>query len=917
MADLQKTIEIIFDATDKTNGAVSSVSSGLSSFESHVGNVTGPIADLTTSVLKYEAVVAGLAAAYAAFTIKQAADFESSQISLAKVLTGSPESITESMKLASAEAVRLSEQYGISSSTILEGMAQFKQSGFTALEAAELQKSAMDLVIAGGVNAATATNLLTRSLIGFGASADEATRFTEALNNVSNKYNTNLELLALGMSKLSPIANLMGFSFEEAAGLLTPIIEVFGSGREAATALKTGLLKLIDDTKPVKDALASLGVSQFELNGEMRLGKDIFFDVATAFETLNERQKINFTQQLVGIEQAGRMATVFSNLGKVNEITAVAMERTGSVTKEVTLRLASSEIQAKRTVQAFNNMSTEIGTNLLPGFNDVNDGLRTLLISFREIVADGGLDPLFDSINSQGVELKDFLISVAEALPEAFAQLDFSAMLASFDNLKQAIGGLFGDLDLTKPDDLAKALQGVLDFLALMTNATSGVVRGFEPFIEAITSILTKLSEFDPDNQEFIGFLSGSITAIDAILPLLGFVVAALSALGAAFSAMASVKFAEFLGVIASRLALLNPPFAIAVGVLGALTVAFIDVVSEQKKFDEASKKSGDAIFKMAENIRLLSKATGDNSITFDNYHQKLAEFGETTAEAAERARQFGLNIDETKTNFTDVNEVMSLSDQITGSWITTLRSSEGPLVDSVNNILNLGHASGLTTEQIEASLSSYDVWLDGVRQGSRDLTELEIHQKAVNAVNEEAKVVIDEVAESIGELTEHEKVAIENTQEMEIVLENLASNEKIAAMEFTANIRVAELEADAKKVEAIMGSVTAVFENTADVIEALVLGFDAAFTDEDRDFFKDQIEKRLQLERDLADQLIEFQKAQVVLMKAQAKALGDGVDIKISSEGLEPEIQAFMFKILDNIRTTVAADKAAFLLGI
>lgn len=46
------------------------------------------------------------------------------------------------------------------------------------------------------------------------------------------------------------------------------MIESFGSGAEAAEAFKTGVLKLIDDSVPVKiNALRSIGVAQTDLNG--------------------------------------------------------------------------------------------------------------------------------------------------------------------------------------------------------------------------------------------------------------------------------------------------------------------------------------------------------------------------------------------------------------------------------------------------------------------------------------------------------------------------------------------------------------------------------------------------------------------------------------------------------------------------
>jgi TP901 family phage tail tape measure protein len=52
---------------------------------------------------------------------------------------------------------------------------------------------------------------------------------------VSNKYATDVKQLGLGMSKLAPIAKTMGLSFEETAGILTPVIEVFGRERNPPT----------------------------------------------------------------------------------------------------------------------------------------------------------------------------------------------------------------------------------------------------------------------------------------------------------------------------------------------------------------------------------------------------------------------------------------------------------------------------------------------------------------------------------------------------------------------------------------------------------------------------------------------------------------------------------------------------------
>ncbi len=317
-------------------------------------------------------IIAAAAAAAAFFSIKifgEAIRFETALISLQKVMND-----TEGdAKQFTAQIDELAKTYGKSSAEILEGVAIFKQAGFEISESFLLQEAAVKLAIASELEVAEAADLVKRSLKGFKAPASEVIRLTDILNEISNNYATNLKELAIGMADISPIAKKMGFSFEETAGLLTPIIEVFGSGSEAAQALKTGLLKLIDDAVPVTNALAAMGIKQHDLNGAMRSGRDIYFDVAKRFETLDENLKLVQTAQILGIRQAGKMVEVYDGLALSTEITNVALKSQGSINKEVAIGLASTATKGQRAAQSFNILAKTIGDILLPVWNKILD----------------------------------------------------------------------------------------------------------------------------------------------------------------------------------------------------------------------------------------------------------------------------------------------------------------------------------------------------------------------------------------------------------------------------------------------------------------------------------------------------------------------------------------------------------------
>lgn len=501
MASLEKTVAIIFKGDDRITKTLKNIKGGMGNLDNVIQNVAGPLATLGDGILKADAALGAMAVGSLAYAYAKSMSFESAVVELEKVVGNIP----SALDAAKVAAFELSEQYGESSSDILLSTANFKQAGFEITDSLTLTKNALDLVIAGDMEAATASEVLIAALKGFKAPASEAGRLIDILNEVSNNYATNVEQLAIGMSKLSPIANKMGFSFEETAGVLTPVIEIFRSGDEASVALKTGLLKLIDDSKPVREALKSIGVSQQDANGNLRSGKDILFDVSKAFQTLSQDKKLFLTQQLVGINQAGRMVEVFDSLTKTTEITSVALRAAGSASKEVEARLASSEVQVKRFKAAFENLAITVGDQFKESANKVIAGGTQIENTLKGMVTEGTFEPLFSALNEFGDRLGDFLEGVAEAMPEAFEKVDWDGLIDSLGSLGKEISGFFGALDLTDPDDLARAIQGVVDTIESMITVTEGMLEYFKPMWDAIKESISQFNEMEDKSKSSFG----------------------------------------------------------------------------------------------------------------------------------------------------------------------------------------------------------------------------------------------------------------------------------------------------------------------------------------------------------------------------------------------------------------------------
>lgn len=548
MASIKETIDVILQATDnatpiiaKVYGAAQllggQVSGALSRGEYSAGLLSGALDGLankfgsfntvvepfSNSILKLGGSASAAASALAAFSLNAAKDYENSLLGLKKV---SDESSATVDKYAD-DIKNLAVQYGLATNGMIDGATNFVAAGYSLDQSFKLLNTNTKLMIAGDLDAGKASEYLISILKGFQVPLDDAgsasERLADILNEVSNKYATNVDQLATGMAKLSPIAKQMGFSFEETTGLLTPVIEVFRSGEEAADALKVGLLKLTDNAKPVTEALSSLGISQYKLNGDLKSGKEVLAEVVAAFQHLDESQKTFITSQIVGVEQAAKMVKVFDGLKYSAEVTAVAMNSQGSAAKEVEVRLQSLETATNRAQDQFIALAVDLGTKFKPQAAAVVNSVADMTQAFDEATKGGSFDKVFDALKEQLSSVETYIKAVAKNIPEALSKIDWQPLIQGISNLSAGFGDLFKELageDLTTVEGLTKALQTLSNTVASAISYIGGMAEGMAPVLGHFRGILGVVDNMSPSFTKAAGSVVGFTESFQYILEI-------------------------------------------------------------------------------------------------------------------------------------------------------------------------------------------------------------------------------------------------------------------------------------------------------------------------------------------------------------------------------------------------------------
>lgn len=918
MADLQQVLQIVFQGVDETTDTVKRVSENLDQLSLSVTEIADPFADLANLVLKIDSVLAAMAVTLGGVAVKEAAKFESSLLDLQKQLEDGEGQATE----YAAELEKLALKYGVNANELVSSAADFKAAGFTIETSIQLVKQSLDLLIAGGVSAETATNILKNSLAGFqvpaNQTAESAQRIADVLNKVADISQGSFSDLAQGFSDLAPIAKLTGLSFEEAAAALSVVIDKGYAGSEAANALKSTFLSLIDPTKEAREAMAALGV-QFNGAG-IPIGniKEILTTLIPRWDQLSDSQKLNTASIIAGKEQAGKFIALLDDWQLAMERTKVANQQAGgSIEKEVTLRLQSADAQFKSLAEAVRQFSEALGKEFLGSTKGVAGGLSELAQSFKTIIEGGALDPLLNLVTNQGEQLGALLRDIARNLPAAFQQVDFSGLVDAFgglgDELKRFFAALFGEIDLTTVEGLASALQSVIDTVESLVRTTQGIVRAFEPFAAAIRETVQNFNQLDESSKVDFGEVIGSMKAV---IDYGTIVAGTLLAIGKAGLDMATVIDAAF-GVV-------------KVGI-NALQVAF-DVMTAAIVAPFAG---------IAKALLLVSDAAGTTNSEFAGQLQDIVTYFDAVVENADR----------------NSRELQSGWNQAIGQSSEELQNLKIQLQESENGLKNFGKAAADSGDSARQSVKDYDgilAKLNEIKSGAGDasvsLAELKnISEKklivsgdfsfndepikqlkktwdengnpvfsAIDNASIKATGAFAAVGDSASKSADKIAKTTKKTDEFRIKMEEIASNERIKTIEAAVSLNIAQLEADTERAKALLSSIDTTISSTGDLIGTLFgqLGNTAS------SFDKLGIEQQIDLENKRRQEALDIQKklaeAEIARIDAQTSALarGDAL-IRVDGTGLAPQLEAFMWEILKAIRVRANAEFADYLLGV
>ena len=305
-----------------------------------------------------------------ALSTKKAIDFESQMNTtkslLADTIPTADELNSTTQKLGESSK-GWAKQYGISTSSINEGMQEIIKKGFDANQTIATMPAILDAAKASGDDFNVVMNASTNILRQFGLEAKDTNRVIDSLTYVANKTSAGFSDMGLAMEYIGPVAHSLGMSIEETSAAIGLLSDNGIAGEKAGTALRGALSKLLKPSESNAAAMKELGftVEEFQ-SGALKL-PDIIDRIKESTKGWTDAEKSSAIARAFGVEAQTGMNALINQGGDALRKLTKETENARGYTKKLADELSkSSKNGVERFKSSLEVLQINIGQKLLP-----------------------------------------------------------------------------------------------------------------------------------------------------------------------------------------------------------------------------------------------------------------------------------------------------------------------------------------------------------------------------------------------------------------------------------------------------------------------------------------------------------------------------------------------------------------------
>lgn len=338
--------------------------------------------------------------------------------------------------------------------------------GYDTQTSMEMLPNVLSLAAAGGLDLASASDMVTDAQSALGLSLDETGQMVDQMAMASSKSNTSVGQLGEAFLTIGATARNVAGGTTELSTVLGVLADNGIKGAEGGTHLRNAILSLQTPTKDGREALAQLGMTyddMYDSAGNMRALPEIFQELGDKMEGMNQQSKDAIISGLFNK----------TDLAAVNALIGTSGERWDELTGYIDNAAGSAQKMADTQLDNLEGDITLFKSALEGVQIAISDMVTPALRNFVQMGSDG-LTQLASALKAGDVN----------AAIEAFTGLVTNATQAVVEHLPEVI-----DLGIKL---IEAVIQGIIQAMPKLVSSAVNLFNAFK------TSIINKMNELVP-----------------------------------------------------------------------------------------------------------------------------------------------------------------------------------------------------------------------------------------------------------------------------------------------------------------------------------------------------------------------------------------------------------------------------------
>lgn len=441
------------------------------------------------------------------FSTKVGADFEKAMTTVASTMGMTSEDIhggSQAFKDLSKAAIDAGMATKFSSTEAAQALNYLALAGYDAQKQITALPVVLDLAIAGEMELAAASDMVTDSMSALGISTDKLSSFSDELAKTAQKSNTSVAQLGEAIITVGGTAkNLVGGTVELNTAL--GILADNGIKAEAGgTALRQVIINLTAPTDVAKDKMDELGISAYNADGSLKPLNKTFEQLDGVLATMTDEQRMSTLSTIFDARQLKSAEALLANYGdRWNELSGYIDNSDG----------------------AMKNMAKTMADNLKGDFDALKSSMEALGI---EIYQGSLVAPLRSAAQQSSGIIVDLINDYKTA---GLDGLIAGVLQAVADNLPKVLDLLVQKITVGLPmlinafNSLILSLVSMLqvELPNIFTNIMPSLMSGF---FNMVNSLILSLPTLMPILVQgaidfFMGLLDGLDTAANILIEIL------------------------------------------------------------------------------------------------------------------------------------------------------------------------------------------------------------------------------------------------------------------------------------------------------------------------------------------------------------------------------------------------------------